>query len=399
MPIFLVMLIAVMVLSYWYIGWRLFGPIPVNPWWKVFFWLLLAGLFVLPPLSIIMRRSDQTLWNESLLPWLVYLSIGFLSLVLVLFILRDMAALDHAVFRHISRVVRRRAGRKGHEPFPDSFMPPHPGPNTVNLVLVGLALVMTVWGLYGARRTPDVKEVIIPIEGLPPAFDGFRIVQITDVHVGPTIRRPFVERVVRRVNELEPDLVAFTGDMADGAVMNLREDVAPFGDITAPFGKYFITGNHEYYSGVDSWVAEAARLGYDVLLNEHRVIENNGDAILLAGVTDYSAWHFPSGNPSSPREALRGAPPLETKILLAHQPRSIRMAEGLGFDLQISGHTHGGQYFPWQPFVWLQQPFVAGLHHRGDTLVYTSRGTGYWGPPLRILAPSEITLLILTRVE
>lgn len=398
MAFFLLTTITILALSYWYIGRRLIHPLPVGTGWKALLWLALAAPFVLPILSMVLRRLDRPLGSETVLPWAIWLGMGFISLILILLVLRDMLVLDIAVFRRVSRFFRRRTA-DARAPFPESFRLPHPGPNTGNLLLVGLALVLTAWGVYGAHRTPRVVEVSIPITGLPAAFEGFRIVQITDLHVGPTIRRPFAERVVRRVNELAPDLVALTGDLADGSVASLREDVAPFGEIRAPFGKYFITGNHEYYSGADAWIAEVRRLGYDVLLNGRRVIRKGDEAILLAGVTDYSAGHFGSGGASSPRESLRGAPPLETRILLAHQPRSIHQAERLGFDLQISGHTHGGQYFPWRPFVYLQQPFVAGLHRRGDTLVYTSRGTGYWGPPLRIGSPSEITLFILTRAE
>jgi hypothetical protein len=237
--------------------------------------------------------------------------------------------------------------------------------------------------------------VAVPLAGLPEGLDGFRMVQITDIHVSPTIKRPFVEGVVRRVNALEADIVALTGDLVDGSVQRLSGDVEPLAGIRARFGRYFVTGNHEYYSGVARWVEKVESLGFTVLLNEHRLLSFPGGRILVAGVTDYRAGSRVPGHRSDPHKALSGAPPADVKILLAHQPKSAPAASDAGFDFQISGHTHGGQFFPWNLVVGLVQPFTAGLHRYGKMPIYISRGTGYWGPPLRIGAPSEITLITL----
>jgi predicted MPP superfamily phosphohydrolase len=240
-----------------------------------------------------------------------------------------------------------------------------------------------------------VREVDVPIAGLPPALHGFTLVQITDLHVGVTIRRGFVQRVVDTVNGLRPDAVVVTGDTIDGRVDELREHVAPLGTLAARHGVYAVTGNHEYYSGAPAWIAEYRRLGMRVLLNEHVVLQHGEAALVLAGITDFSAGHFDAAHRSDPARALHGAPPGAPRVLLAHQPRSADAAERAGADLQVSGHTHGGQFLPWRWFVPLQQPYTAGLHRHGRMWIYISRGTGYWGPPKRLGAPSEITRLRL----
>jgi predicted MPP superfamily phosphohydrolase len=212
------------------------------------------------------------------------------------------------------------------------------------------------------------------------------------VHVGPTIKRDFVEGVVARVNGLKADLIAVTGDLVDGSVKDLSRHTAPLAGLSARHGAYFVTGNHEYYSGERAWSAEIRRLGLRVLKNEHVVLEHNGESLVLAGVTDLSAHHFDAAENSDPVAAIRGAPAhAGAKILLAHQPNSAPAAAGAGFDVQISGHTHGGQFWPWNLFVGFFQPFTGGLYRLKNLWVYVSRGTGYWGPPNRFGVPSEIT--------
>ena len=259
-----------------------------------------------------------------------------------------------------------------------------------------LALALSALGLLNTRRTARVKQVEVPIAGLPPALHGFTIVQISDLHVGPTIRAGYIERIVERVNGLQADAVAITGDIVDGPVHELGPHVAPLARLRSRHGSFFVTGNHEYYAGAGPWLVELRRLGIRVLLNEHVLIEHDGAALVLAGVPDYSAHHFDPAHQSNPAAALAGAPlHAGARVLLAHQPRSASAAEQAGFDLQLSGHTHGGQFFPWIFFVRLQQPYTAGLHRMGRLWVYVSRGTGYWGPPKRVAAPSEITRLRL----
>jgi predicted MPP superfamily phosphohydrolase len=201
---------------------------------------------------------------------------------------------------------------------------------------------------------------------------------------------------VDAVNGLHADMIALTGDLVDGSVPDLARHIAPLARLSARHGAFLVTGNHEYYSGEGPWTAEFRRLGLRVLQNEHVVVQHAGTPLVVAGVTDFGAHHFDPGQRSDPAAALLGAPAqAAARILLAHQPRSAAAAASAGFDLQLSGHTHGGQFWPWNLFVRLQQPFTAGLHRLNHLWVYISRGTGYWGPPNRFGAPSEITLLRL----
>jgi predicted MPP superfamily phosphohydrolase len=256
-----------------------------------------------------------------------------------------------------------------------------------------LATLFTAVGFFNARRRADVRSVNVPITGLPAALHGFTIAQISDIHVGPTIKRGYLQAIVDAVNELQVDMVAVTGDLVDGTVAELAQHVAPLAGLTSTHGTYFVTGNHEYYSGAHAWIAELGRLGVHVLMNEHVVLQHG---LVLAGVADWNAGHFDSSHRSDPHAALAGAPAqAPVRLLLAHQPRSAIEAAKAGFDLQLSGHTHGGQFWPWNFFVRFQQPFTAGLHRLHRLWIYTSRGTGYWGPPKRFGAPSEITRLRL----
>jgi predicted MPP superfamily phosphohydrolase len=264
------------------------------------------------------------------------------------------------------------------------------------LAVVLLGFLITLLGFSNARRTAAVSRVTVPINNLPAALQGFQLVQISDIHIGPTIRGGYLRRIVSAVNRLQPDMVAITGDLVDGSVSELGPHVAPLAGLVSRHGSYFVTGNHEYYSGAHSWIAELRRLGVTVLMNDHVVLRHDGALAVVAGVTDYNAAHFDPTHSSNPFAAIAGSPSdAGVKILLAHQPRSAPAAADAGFDLQLSGHTHGGQFMPWNFFVKLQQPFVAGLHRLRQLWVYTSRGTGYWGPPKRFGAPSEITLVTL----
>ncbi|MBX3607794.1 MAG: metallophosphoesterase [Piscinibacter sp.] len=258
------------------------------------------------------------------------------------------------------------------------------------------ALAITAIGAWNARRLAAVVEVDVPIPGLPDALRGFTIAQISDVHVGPTIRGPYLQAIVERVNGLEADMVAVTGDLVDGSVAELAAHVAPLAQLRSRHGSFFVTGNHEYYSGAHGWIAELERLDVRVLMNEHVVLEHAAERLVVAGVADHGAHHFDPSHRSDPVAALAGAPAdAALRVLLAHQPRSAPAAAAAGFELQLSGHTHGGQFWPWNHFVRLQQPFTAGLHRLAGLWVYVSRGTGYWGPPKRFGAPSEITRLRL----
>ncbi len=249
----------------------------------------------------------------------------------------------------------------------------------------GVVAGLSALGIRSALGAVEVKELTVRLRGLPPALEGFKLVQISDVHVGPLLRKDWVSGVVARINSLSPDAVAITGDLVDGSVEELRDHVAPLGNLKPPHGVFFSTGNHEYYSGVAEWLQHLPTLGIQPLSNLRVELAPGLD---LAGIDD------PSGAPDLAR-ALHGRDPQKPIILLAHQPRQFAEAARHEVDLTLSGHTHGGQIWPFSWVVAMVQPYLAGLHARGRSQLYVSRGTGFWGPPLRVFAPAEITLFTL----
>ena len=269
-------------------------------------------------------------------------------------------------------------------------------PGLVALVL-GACVPAMAWGLRSALGPATIEQVQVPISGLRPGLEGLRIVQISDLHIGETLHAAWARRVADEVNRLDPDVVAITGDVADGSALKLGHEVMPLGGIRAKLGVFFVTGNHEYYNGAPEWEELMRGIGVTVLHNEHRVLSRGGDSLVVAGVTDSEGGRFSPTDAPRPDLAFAGAPEGTPRILLAHQPRAAFKAAPFRVDLQLSGHTHGGQIFPWMLFVRLQQPVLRGLKQVGGVRVYTHRGTGFWGPPLRVGARSEIACLTLTR--
>ncbi|MCK6573845.1 metallophosphoesterase [Myxococcota bacterium] len=249
-------------------------------------------------------------------------------------------------------------------------------------------------GVRTALSDPELREVTIALERLPKAFDGLRIVHLTDIHVGPTIGREFTEHLEARVNALKPDLVVLTGDLVDGGVRHLAPDVAPLGRFVSRYGTFMCTGNHEYYSGVDPWCEHFESLGVRVLRNARVTLERDGAALDLIGVDDWGGRSAKGGFDLAKAIADRDAE--RCAVLLCHQPKGVDAAAEAGLDLVLSGHTHGGQIWPYNFLVKLQQPYVQGLHaHTARTQIYVHPGTGYWGPPIRLKVPAEIGLITL----
>jgi predicted MPP superfamily phosphohydrolase len=369
----LVVVLSLLVLLHVYIGVRLLPALGLGLPGMLAGAALLVLSTVLVAVGLLSSSLRRRRWSEQL-AWMGLLAMGLFSSLLVLTFVRELVLLGAAL-----------AGARSAQLDEYSAL-------AVPLLALGVTLV----GFVNARRVARVKRVDVPIEGLPEALHGYSIAQISDIHVGPTIKRPYLNAIVNRVNALDADAIAVTGDLVDGSVQRLALHTQPLARLSAPDGAFFVTGNHEYYSGAEEWIVELRRLGLTVLLNQHVVRQRGGASLMIAGVADYSAHHFNPAHRSDPQAAAAGAPEdLAVKILLAHQPRSATAAAEAGFDLQLSGHTHGGQFFPWNLFVPLQQPFVAGLHRVRRLWVYTSRGTGYWGPPKRFGAPSEITLVRL----
>ncbi|WP_424920922.1 metallophosphoesterase [Streptomyces sp. wa13] len=267
----------------------------------------------------------------------------------------------------------------------------------VTWAVVGVAAVLLAWGYVEARRVPRVRRLDVRLPRLGAGLDGTRVALITDTHYGPLDRARWSERVCEKVNTLEADLVCHTGDIADGTAERRRAQAAPLGTVQATRARVYVTGNHEYYSEAQGWVDLMDELGWEPLRNRHLLLERGGDTLVVAGVDDVTAESSGlEGHRAHLAGALDGADPDLPVLLLAHQPKFIDRAAAHGVDLQLSGHTHGGQIWPFHHLVRLDQPALAGLsHHGARTLLYTSRGTGFWGPPFRVFAPSEITLLVL----
>lgn len=249
-------------------------------------------------------------------------------------------------------------------------------------------------GLRSALRPPALRRVELRLARWPQALDGFRIAQISDLHIGPILGRRFASRVSERVNALQPDLIAVTGDLVDGSVAQLRADVEPLARLSAPHGVYFVTGNHDVYSGGEPWVERVRELGMRALRNERVAIASSGAVFDLAGVDDHRG-DLVRGSTEDLPAALAGRDPSRPLLLLAHDPSTFKEAAAAGVDLQLSGHTHGGQIWPFGALVRLVIPFVGGLYQRGGSRLYVSRGTGFWGPPMRLGAPAEITEITL----
>lgn len=256
----------------------------------------------------------------------------------------------------------------------------------------GLSLALGLLGVFTTARGFKIRRVKVPLTKLSLQGTGFRIAQLSDIHVGPTVGKAFVERMVAATNALKPDLIAITGDLVDGTVDQLREAVAPLRNLKAKHGVFFVTGNHEYYSGADAWIAHVESLGMRVLRNERVNIDGLFD---LAGVDDYTAARMHDLHGQDIAKAVAGHDGKLPLLLLAHQPKAFREAAEVGIDLQLSGHVHGGQMFPFGWLARLDQPLVSGLYRRDNTWIYVSEGTGYWGPPMRVGTRCEIAVLEL----
>jgi uncharacterized protein len=394
--IFLGVAVALLGGMHWYLWMRLVrDPALAEPWRRVLSISLVVLTFSVPLGMLALRLAPRPLDRLVPVAAFTWLGVGFLLFVAVLAL--DLARLAAEAASLVAAYLRAR---------PEA--PSDPARRVfVARALAGTALAATAGvSAYAFRKATgpaEVSEVAVKLERLPAALSGLTIAQVSDLHVGPTIGAREVRRLVEQVNGLRPDVVAITGDLVDGGVRELGEAVSHLGRLEAPRGVYFVTGNHEYYSGVGPWLAELRRLGIRVLRNERVAIGDAGASLDLAGVDDYSAGGFGGDHGLDLERALAGRDPDRSLVLLAHQPRVGAVADAVraGVELQLSGHTHGGQIAPWNLVVKAVFPYVKGLYRHDEDgrsgQVFVSRGTGYWGPPLRLGAPPEIAKLVLTR--
>lgn len=391
MPILRTLLfVSIMTLAlcglHYYVYLRITRGLALGPSEQRFLKVGLFALFALLWLSFPLSRSVSRSVASPFL-WVSYIWLGVLALSSVVFGIVDLLRWLGTMLAPTLPIDDSRRAWLG---------------RVVDVLALGGAATLSGCAVAIGMRKVGVKRIEVELRKLPKELDGFRIVQLTDVHIGPTLDGTWLTDVVARVNSLAADVVVITGDLIDGSVAQLGPHVAPLKELKARHGVYFVTGNHEYYSGVDSWLTELRRLGIQVLRNERVTLHPQpvaGDGagelgIDLVGVDDYHAAVFPGHGPDLPK-ALLGRDPKRVAVLLAHQPAAITEAAQLGIDLQLSGHTHAGQLWPWGYFVRLQQPYVYGLHRHGDAQIYVSAGTGYWGPPMRLASESEITEVIL----
>jgi len=378
-------LTAVLMLTaglHYYLWTRLVRGTELPRRWRRILTTSLILLAVSLPASMFIGRFLKI--RPSAIAWPAFLWLGLLYFFFCTLVVTDVVWLLLAARRRLASEV----------PTPERRL-------FLRRLLAGTAATVSAGlGAFAVRNAvtqPPLKDVTLTLSRLPAAHDGLVVVQMTDVHVGPTIGRDFIEGLVARTNALNPDIVVITGDLVDGSVAQLRHATAPLGNLKARHGVFFVTGNHEYYSGADDWLAELRRLGIRPLRNERVTIGADDTGFDLAGVDDHSARGQAPGHGSDLPAALAGRDPSRFVLLLAHQPRTVTEAAEHGVDVQLSGHTHGGQLWPWGFLVKLQQGFERGLATVGPTTLYVSCGTGYWGPPMRLGAPAELTRLTLRR--
>lgn len=374
---------------YLYTGFRTI-PSLNNKVVKILFWLVLIGTWTALVTHFYFRITQSYPKTAQILAWIGYTSLGPVSYLFCLALIRDLFCIISLGLMIIKKLFGRKKRTTIFTPERRQFLYRASGYS-----FAALSLSSSVYGMACALQKPRVVDLSIPLDPAHKKLSGLTLIQFTDLHIGPTIKYPYVKAVCDTIRDLKGDIIVFTGDLVDGSVDHLSADVEPLRHIHAPLGKFFITGNHEYYSGVNDWLDMAKLLGFTPLVNEHRLIRYNNHTLTMAGVTDIRGGAFMKKHVSNPHQAARGCPADSYKLLLAHQPTSIYEAANAGFDLQLSGHTHGGQYFPFGYFVRLEHPFVKGMFQHQNTKLYVSQGTGYWGPPVRVGTFPEITRITL----
>jgi predicted MPP superfamily phosphohydrolase len=334
----------------------------------------------------LIQRMKSDILTSSLYQFtlnLSYIALGFLGLLSLILIILDLEQVFHILTdKYFSKKSQAPEGRR-------AFLK-----KTVTLGGLTSAIAVTGAG-YATSFNPKTKNVKIPLRDQYKDLSGLKIVQLSDIHIGPTLKREFAQMLVDRTNALNPDLIVITGDLIDGDVGSIGVEIEPFRNFKAPLGVFYITGNHEYYWGAESWIEKVRSLGITALMNENRVLKFNNTEFYLCGVTDlYSAKYDPPNSPDYTK-AIANTREDKYKILLAHQPKAIFEASKFNFNLQLSGHTHGGQGVPWNIIVRMVQPYISGYYVHEHMDLYVNNGAGFWGPPNRFMIDSEIAFIEL----
>jgi predicted MPP superfamily phosphohydrolase len=389
--VFLAVAFAVIALIHLYLWKRLVRDATRPGPWRRAGTVAAIVLAVLVPSTLLGTRAGQW-W----LAWPGYMWLAIMFYLIVVLVLLEIPMLVAKLWLRRRRVAAPVPALVGAEGPPAEPPAPDHQPDRRLLLARGAAIFagltaagVSGYGIRSALGPPQLDRVAIPLAKLPRTMDGMRIALVSDIHLGPLRGRGHAERIVDMINEMDADLVAVVGDLVDGSVEELGAAAAPLQRLRARRGAYFVTGNHEYYSGYREWVDEVARLGLRPLRNERLEIEG----LDLAGVNDVTgAEHHDA--PDFPK-TFDGRDTSRPVVLLAHQPVQARDAAKYGVDLQLSGHTHGGQMVPWSLLVRLEQPILSGLGTVDGTKVYVTNGAGFWGPPVRVGAPPQVTLVEL----
>ena len=382
--IFFVVLSTVVSLVHYYLSIRLFRNTGLPQLWKNIGNIVLFSMLVVMLLAIVF---SQFVPYHIYLPflWVAYLWLGIIMLLFFSFLFIDIVKLVLFLYSKMN-VPQGIAVDDSRRKFII---------NTLTLGASAGVLVASGVSVFKYLSKPVVKKIKVSLNGLPKVFDGYRIVQISDLHIGQLMTKATLQEVVNQVNTLNPDIIAITGDLVDGSLESLSKEITPIKDLIAKDGVFFVTGNHEYYNGVGEWVNEIKNLGVNVLSNESVKINNGSDNFYLAGIHDHDAERFGEEFAPNLKKALTGINEKENVVLLAHQPLAVKEAAEYKVDLVLSGHTHGGQIWPFNYLVSLQQRFLKGFYQYKGTKLYVNQGTGCWGPPMRLGTENEITEITL----
>lgn len=380
--VFLSIVLSIILGSHFYIGKRLFGLLGLTGASLKTAWVILALLIVSVVLAMILSRGE--LLGNFVVDKLVWLGFAWFGLMFMLVMATLAADVVSLGIWGAGRVFTFESGL---------------WIVRVRSAFYVLTVVLGVVAMFDAQRWPEVVEVPVSIPNLPPEFENYRIAHLTDTHIGPILRTAWAEKLVEITNGTQADLIVHSGDIIDGSVAHIGDMVRPLAKLRAPDGVLFVSGNHEVYSQSNPWLKHLRTLGFQILDNRHLVLEREGAQLVIAGVSDHNSGRDSLSVKPDPQQAFAGAPKpgAAPRIFLAHQPLQARSVQNMGVNLQLSGHTHGGQFWPFHYFIYLQQPIRSGLGMVGDVPVFVSNGAGFWGPPLRLFARAQIPVIALRK--